>query len=158
MRVGIGYDIHRLEPGRPLMLGGVPVAHSAGLVGHSDADVAVHALMDGILGAAGLGDIGEHFPPGDERFRAISSLTLLAQVSELVRCAGYTVVNADLVIVAERPKIGPYATSMREAIGGALGVDPSRISVKATTNERVGPEGREEAISAQAVVLLEERA
>lgn len=158
IRVGLGYDIHRLVPGRPLVLGGVQISSPLGLEGHSDADVLLHALMDALLGAAALGDIGHHFPPSEERFRNISSLTLLVQVANLVRGAGFTLINADVVVVAEQPRIAPYAGEMRMRIAGALCVDLNAISVKATTNEGVGPEGRREAISARAVALIEAQA
>lgn len=155
MRVGIGYDIHRLIPGRRLVLGGVEFEHLTGLEGHSDADVLIHALMDALLGAAGLGDIGQHFPPSDERFHNRSSLELLATVRNLLVRAGWRLVNADMVVVAERPIIAPRTDQMRARIARALGIDPGAINIKATTNEGVGPEGRQEAMSAQAVALLE---
>ncbi len=154
MRVGLGYDIHRLVPGRRLILGGVEIPSTMGLQGHSDADVVVHAVMDALLGAAGLGDIGRHFPPSDDRFRDISSLLLLARVRELVQQAGFEIVNLDVVLVAEQPKIAPHAERMRQRMATALAVEPGAISVKATTNEGVGPEGRREAMSARAVALL----
>jgi len=156
VRVGIGYDIHRLEVGRRLVLGGVEIAHSQGLEGHSDADVVLHALMDAMLGAAGLPDIGTHFPPSDDAFRDVSSLVLLERVSRLVEGKGLGLTNADIVVVAERPKIAPHAVAMRERIAEVLHTESSYINIKATTNERVGAEGREEAISAHAVVLLHE--
>lgn len=155
MRVGMGYDIHRMAPGRPLVIGGVTIPHEAGLDGHSDADVAVHALMDAILGAASLGDIGQHFPPDDERFRGMSSLTMLRQVHHLLTEARYCFVNASIAIVAERPRIRPYIAEMQRRIGDGLQVAPATIGISATTNEGVGAEGRGEAISAQAVVLIE---
>lgn len=154
MRVGLGYDIHRLVPGRSLILGGVDIPFSMGLEGHSDADVIVHALMDAILGAAGLGDIGRHFPPSEECYRDISSLLLLARVRQLIEQHGFAVVNLDVVLVAEKPKIAAHVDQMGRRIAAALGVEPSVISVKATTNEGVGPEGRGEAMSARAVALL----
>jgi 2-C-methyl-D-erythritol 2,4-cyclodiphosphate synthase len=155
IRVGLGYDIHRLEPGRRLVLGGVEIPFPLGLAGHSDADVAVHALMDALLGAAGLPDIGTHFPPSDARFQGASSLLLLATVRDLVRAQGMSVVNADVVVVAESPKLAPHVEDMRERIASALGLSASAIGIKATTNEEVGPEGRGEAISAHAVALLQ---
>jgi 2-C-methyl-D-erythritol 2,4-cyclodiphosphate synthase len=155
MRVGIGYDIHQLQIGRKLVLGGVPIPHTAGLAGHSDADVVVHALMDAILGALALGDIGQHFPPSDERFRDVSSLVLLRRVVELMRAEGYVVGNADVMVVAEQPRLSQHIVLMRDVVRNVLGVDIGQVSIKATTNERVGPEGRLEAISAHAVVLLE---
>lgn len=156
-RVGIGYDIHRLTPGRPLVLGGVVFESPVGLEGHSDADVVLHALMDGMLGATGLGDIGQHFPPSDERFRNVSSLSLLDRVYTLTSDEGYTACNADLVVICEMPKIGPRAPEMRRKIADILRVDTAVVSIKATTNEGLGPEGRGEAISSQAVVLMERR-
>jgi 2-C-methyl-D-erythritol 2,4-cyclodiphosphate synthase len=155
MRVGIGYDIHQLQIGRKLVLGGVPIPHTAGLAGHSDADVVVHALMDAILGALALGDIGQHFPPSDERFRDVSSLVLLRRVVEMMRAEGYVVGNADVMVVAEQPRLSQHIVLMRDVVRNVLGVDIGQVSIKATTNERVGPEGRLEAISAHAVVLLE---
>jgi 2-C-methyl-D-erythritol 2,4-cyclodiphosphate synthase len=155
MRVGIGYDIHQLQIGGKLVLGGVPIPHTAGLAGHSDADVVVHALMDAILGALALGDIGQHFPPSDERFRDVSSLVLLRRVVELMRAEGYVVGNADVMVVAEQPRLSQHIVLMRDVVRNVLGVDIGQVSIKATTNERVGPEGRLEAISAHAVVLLE---
>jgi 2-C-methyl-D-erythritol 2,4-cyclodiphosphate synthase len=155
MRVGIGYDIHQLQIGRKLVLGGVPIPHTTGLAGHSDADVVVHALMDAILGALALGDIGQHFPPSDERFRDVSSLVLLRRVVELMRAEGYVVGNADVMVVAEQPRLSQHIYLMRDVVRNVLGVDIGQVSIKATTNERVGPEGRLEAISAHAVVLLE---
>jgi 2-C-methyl-D-erythritol 2,4-cyclodiphosphate synthase len=155
MRVGLGYDIHRTHAGRRLILGGVEIPSEFGLEGHSDADVVIHALMDAMLGAAGLGDIGRHFPPGEERYRDASSLALLATVSDLVRKAGFSLVNADIVVVAEGPRLASHTDAMRRRIGGAAGADPDRLSIKATTNERLGPEGRGEGISARAVALLE---
>jgi 2-C-methyl-D-erythritol 2,4-cyclodiphosphate synthase len=156
MRAGIGYDIHRLRPDRPLMLGGVAVPHSHGLEGHSDADVVLHALIDAMLGAAGLGDIGLHFPPTDERFRGVSSLELLEKAQGLVHSKGFRVLNADVTVVAEVPSLQPHTERMREAIDQVLNVGLSRINIKATTNEGMGPEGRQEAISAHAIVLLME--
>ena len=153
-RVGIGYDVHRLAMGRALVLGGVAIPAERGLLGHSDADVALHAIMDALLGAAALGDIGEHFPPSDPAYRGIDSRELLAQVRDLVAGAGWTVVNIDCTIVAERPKIMPHTPAMRAAIGEALGIAPDRIGIKATTNEGIGFIGREEGIAALAVAAL----
>jgi 2-C-methyl-D-erythritol 2,4-cyclodiphosphate synthase len=153
-RVGIGYDVHRLVPGRRLVLGGVQLEHHLGLDGHSDADVALHALCDALLGAAALGDIGRHFPPGDPRYKDVSSLELLRHVAELLQQRGYRVGNADLTIVAERPKIGPHAVEMRDRIARVLLVDISQVSVKATTNEGIGFLGREEGIAAWAVATI----
>ncbi len=154
-RVGSGYDAHRLKEGRRLVLCGVDVPHDRGLDGHSDADVAVHALMDAILGALGEGDIGGHFPDSDERYRGISSMLLLGRVMEIVRARGLRVDNVDVTIVAQRPKLAPYIQRMRENLAAALGVDFDCASVKATTTERMGFEGEEIGISAQAVALLQ---
>ncbi len=156
LRIGNGYDIHRLVPGRPLILGGVSLHHpdGLGLDGHSDADVLAHALMDALLGALSLGDIGRHFPPCDPRWKGADSLQLLEQVVELVRSRGWQVINVDAVVVAERPKLGPHIEAMRSAIAARLGVEAERVGVKATTNERLGPTGREEGIACHAVALL----
>jgi 2-C-methyl-D-erythritol 2,4-cyclodiphosphate synthase len=156
LRIGNGYDIHRLVPGRPLVLGGVALEHpeGLGLDGHSDADVLVHALMDALLGALGLGDIGRHFPPEDARWEGADSLVLLERVMELVRQRGWQVVNVDAVVVAERPKLRPHIEAMRAAIARPLGVAVEQVGVKATTNERLGPTGREEGIACHAVALL----
>lgn len=155
MRVGIGYDIHRTSPGGKLILGGVAISSPFGLSGHSDADVVLHAVMDALLGAAGLGDIGQHFPTGDERFQDADSLVLLSAVGTLLADAGFRSINVDVVVVAEEPPIAPHAAAMRARIAGVLGVDLGAVSIKATTNEGVGAEGRREAISARAVALLE---
>lgn len=153
-RVGIGYDVHALTPGYDLVIGGVKIPHEKGLKGHSDADVLVHAICDALLGALSLGDIGHHFPDTDPEFKGISSLKLLSRVSELIREKGYTVVNVDSVVVAQRPKLAPFIEDMKKNISSVLGILPAQVSVKATTTERLGFEGREEGISAQAVVLL----
>ena len=155
IRVGIGYDIHPLQPGLPLTLGGIRIPHEFGLTGHSDADVVLHALMDSVLGAAALGDIGVYFPPDDQRYAGASSLDLLENVARLVRQAGWRIVNADTVVVAEAPRISPFAGAMQSAIAGRLGVTAGSISIKATTNEGLGPEGRGEAISARCVCLIQ---
>ena len=155
MRIGTGYDAHRLAQGRRLVLCGVDVPHDRGLDGHSDADVAVHALMDALLGALGEGDIGRHFPDSDARYKGISSMLLLEQVMEIVRARGYRVLNADVTIVAQRPKLALYMVQMRENLAAVLGVDVECANVKATTTERMGFEGAQEGISAQAVALLE---
>jgi 2-C-methyl-D-erythritol 2,4-cyclodiphosphate synthase len=156
IRVGNGYDIHRLVPGRPLILGGQTLEHpdGLGLDGHSDADVLVHALMDALLGALSLGDIGKYFPPTDPKWKGADSLELLEQVMGLVRQRGWSVVNVDSVVIAERPKLKPHINAMREAIAARMALDPEQVGVKATTNEKLGPEGREEGISCQAVALL----
>lgn len=154
-RIGTGYDLHRLEPGRPLILGGVVIPHDRGLAGHSDADVLAHAITDALLGAAALGNIGQHFPDTDPRFKGADSLDLLRRAKDLTTEAGYVVVNLDSTIVAQRPKLNPYIEAMRKRLSECLGIEAAQVSVKAKTNETVGPEGREEAISAQAVVLLQ---
>ncbi len=158
LRIGNGYDIHRLVAGRPLILGGQRLEHPAGLGldGHSDADVLVHAIMDALLGALSLGDIGKYFPPEDPQWKGADSLVLLEQVSRLVREHGWSVVNIDSVIVAERPKLKPHIGAMASAIAARLGVEPDRVGVKATTNETLGAEGREEGISCHAVALLQQ--
>ncbi|MCH8922410.1 MAG: 2-C-methyl-D-erythritol 2,4-cyclodiphosphate synthase [Planctomycetes bacterium] len=155
MRVGLGNDTHRLEPGGPLLLGGVSIPHEAQAVGHSDADVLLHAVTDAILGAAALGDIGEMFPDDDEANRGRDSKQMLAAAMERVSQAGYRVVNIDCVVLAQRPKIGPHRETIRRSIAAVLGIEPEQVSVKAKTGEGVGPIGREEAIGAQCVVLLE---
>lgn len=154
MRIGQGYDVHKLVTGRELYLCGVKIEYELGLLGHSDADVAIHALCDALLGAAALGDIGGHFPDSDERFRGISSLVLLKNVCCLVRSAGFEIENADITIIAQMPKLAPYIQQMRKKLSETMGIDLSSISVKATTTERLGFEGRSEGISAMAVVLL----
>ena len=155
-RLGNGYDIHRLVPGRPLILGGQTLEHPAGLGldGHSDADVLVHAIMDALLGALSLGDIGKYFPPTDPKWKGADSLVLLEQVMGLVRERGWSVVNVDSVVIAERPKLKPHIEAMRAAIAERMGLAPEQVGVKATTNEKLGAEGREEGISCQAVALL----
>ncbi|MDE6392311.1 MAG: 2-C-methyl-D-erythritol 2,4-cyclodiphosphate synthase [Muribaculaceae bacterium] len=154
IRIGQGYDVHRLTEGRELWLCGVKVAHSLGLDGHSDADVAIHALCDALLGALALGDIGKHFPDTDPAYKGIDSRKLLAQVCALMASHGYRLGNADVTIMAQRPRLAPYIEEMRRSLAEVTGADTSRISVKATTTERLGFEGREEGISASAVVLL----
>lgn len=157
LRMGTGYDVHRLAEGRKLILCGVDVPHSLGLDGHSDADVAVHALMDAILGALGEGDIGRHFPDSDMRYKGISSMLLLEHVMGIAREKGYRVLNADVTIVAQRPKLATYIPRMRENIAAVLGVRLDCANVKATTTERLGFEGEEKGISAQAVALLKKQ-
>jgi 2-C-methyl-D-erythritol 2,4-cyclodiphosphate synthase len=157
MRVGIGYDIHRFEKGRPLILGGVEIEGETGLAGHSDADVLLHAIMDALLGAAGLGDIGCFFPPGDSAYAGADSRRLLAQTAQMISQVGYKVWNVDTTIIAEKPRLAPYIRSMRQRIADTLDLDESRISVKATTNEGIGDIGRGKAIAALAVALLEQR-
>lgn len=155
MRVGLGYDVHSFAPERKLILGGVDIPFEAGLLGHSDADVLTHALMDAIVGALREGDIGRLFPDTDPAFAGADSLKLLEQVGELMRARGYDLLDADCVLVLERPKIASYREQMRANLAAALGVEVDRIGVKATTTERLGFEGRGEGASAMAVVLLE---
>jgi 2-C-methyl-D-erythritol 2,4-cyclodiphosphate synthase len=154
IRIGNGYDIHRLVAGRKLILGGVEIDHELGLLGHSDADVLTHAIMDAMLGALSLGDIGHYFPPSDPKWEGANSLVLLEQVHESIEAQGWQIVNIDSVIVAERPKLKPHLKTMRDRLAQTLGIESDRIGIKATTNEKLGAEGREEGISAQAVVLL----
>ena len=155
MRIGHGYDVHKLISGRKLILGGVDIPYDKGLLGHSDADVLLHAISDALLGAAALGDIGKHFPPDDERFRDADSLLLLAHVGKLVKESGYTVSNIDSTVLAQRPKLAPHIEKMRENIARALELDVSAVSVKATTEEGLGFTGAGEGIAAQAVCLLD---
>jgi len=154
IRIGNGYDIHRLGPDRDLILGGVKLPHSLGLVGHSDADVLTHAIMDAMLGALSLGDIGHYFPPSDDQWRGADSLKLLEAVNGLLIERGWRVSNIDSVIVAEQPKMKPHIAAMRTNLAQVLGVDDDQVGVKATTNEKLGPTGREEGIASYAVVLL----
>ncbi len=158
-RIGNGYDIHRLVAGRKLIIGGVVLEHpdNLGLDGHSDADVLVHSVMDALLGALALGDIGKYFPPSDEKWKDSNSLFLLSKVIELVRKEGWEVNNIDSVLVAERPKIKPFIELMKKNISNTLKIDNNFIGIKATTNEKLGPEGREEGISCHSVVLLEKK-
>jgi 2-C-methyl-D-erythritol 2,4-cyclodiphosphate synthase len=155
VRVGLGHDTHRLGEGRPLILGGVRIEHSRGLIGHSDADVVLHAVADALLGAAALGDIGEHYPDTDPRWRGLDSGLLLTQVVDRVAAAGWRTVNCDLTIHAQEPKLGPHKPAVRDNLARLLGVDPSAVNVKAKTGEHVGPIGRAEAIACEAVVLVE---
>ena len=154
MRIGHGYDVHRLVPGRKLILGGVDIPHKTGLDGHSDADVLVHAIMDALLGALALGDIGQHFPDSDERYLGADSLVLASEVRGLIDGAGYEIGNIDATVLAQRPKLAPHIPLMRENIARALGVPVGSVSVKATTEEHLGFTGREEGIAAHAVCLL----
>ena len=154
IRIGNGYDIHRLVPDRALILGGVKISHELGLLGHSDADVLTHAIMDAMLGALSLGDIGHYFPPTDEKWAGADSLMLLAQVDQLIQEKGWRVGNIDSVIVAERPKLKPHIPAMRDRLAEVLSINPDQVGIKATTNEKLGPVGREEGIAAHAVVLL----
>ena len=154
-RFGMGYDVHRLVSGRALIIGGVVIPYDKGLLGHSDADVLLHALIDALLGAAALGDIGRHFPDTDERFKGADSQKLLAQAAEMAREKGYTVGNVDATVVAEAPKLAPYLAEMRDNISRILGVDLDQVNVKATTEEHLGFTGRGEGMSAYAVCGLE---
>ena len=154
MRIGSGYDVHRLGEGLPLWLGGVQVPHTHGLIGHSDADVLLHAICDALLGAAALGDIGKHFPDTDPQYKGISSLKLLAHVGRLLTERGYRIGNIDSTVVAQRPKLAPYILQMRQNIADTLGIDISQVSVKATTTEHLGFVGRQEGIAAYAVALI----
>lgn len=155
MRIGHGYDVHRFGPGDHVVLGGVRLAHEQGLLAHSDGDVLLHALCDALLGAIGAGDIGRHFPDSDPRYRGISSRALLRECAVLVAGAGWRLCNADVTLVAERPRIGAHAEAMRSNIAEDLACEPNRINVKATTTEGLGFAGRGEGIAAYAVVLLE---
>lgn len=155
LRIGMGYDIHRIAPGRPLVLGGVRLESEWGLVGHSDADVVLHAIGDALLGAASLGDLGTHFPPGDPKWKDASSLDLLRLISAKLREANATVSNVDAMLVAEAPRIAPHRDAMRERIAEALGITAAQVSVKATTNEQLGALGRREGIAAMAVALVD---
>jgi len=155
LRVGQGYDAHRLIEGRNLMLGGVRIPFEKGLEGWSDADVLIHAIMDSLLGAASLGDIGRHFPPDDQEYKDISSITLLKQTSDILKKKGWNVGNIDATIVAERPHIAPFVDQMKSFIGEALSITTNQISIKATTTEGMGFAGREEGIAAYAVSLIE---
>jgi 2-C-methyl-D-erythritol 2,4-cyclodiphosphate synthase len=154
IRIGNGYDIHRLVEGRPLILGGVKIPHVMGLLGHSDADVLTHAITDALLGALSLGDIGTYFPPNDPQWAGADSLKLLDQVYQMVRDRGWEIVNIDSVVIAERPKLKPHIAAMRSTLAAALSLAPDQVGVKATTNEQLGPTGREEGIAAHAVVLI----
>lgn len=154
MRIGIGYDVHQLTPDRPLWLGGVLIPHHLGLLGHSDADVLIHAICDALLGAAALGDIGKHFPDKDPQYKGIDSKILLRRCGELLKAEGYQIENIDSIIAAQQPKLAPHIPAMRQTIADILDININQVSVKATTTEHLGFEGREEGISAQAAVLL----
>ena len=154
MRIGIGYDIHRFQEGRPLVLGGVPLPGKTGLGGHSDADVLLHAVIDALLGAAGLGDIGARFPPGDSAYRGADSLVLLGRVGDLVVSAGWRPVHLDSTVIAETPYLAPYIAEMRHRIAGALHLAEPAVSIKATTAEGMGALGRGEGIAAYALATL----
>jgi 2-C-methyl-D-erythritol 2,4-cyclodiphosphate synthase len=155
IRCGIGYDIHRLAEGRKLILGGVEIAHSQGLEGHSDGDVLLHAIADAMLGAIGAGDIGQHFPNTDESIRGISSIEILKRATKLLMEKKARTTNLDATLIAEAPKIAPHIPAMRKKIAGAMGISESDISIKATTNERLGAIGRNEGIAAMAVATVE---
>ena len=155
IRVGIGYDVHQLREGLPLTLGGVRIEHSKGLVGHSDADVLIHAICDALLGAAALGDIGKHFPDTDHKYKGIDSRLLLKETVRLIREKGYKINNIDSILCLQKPKVAPYIEQMRDELSRTMEIDKEQVSVKATTTEHLGFEGREEGISAQAVVLIE---
>lgn len=153
-RIGNGYDVHKLVEGRKLILAGIEIPHHLGLLGHSDADVLVHAIMDALLGALALGDIGKHFPDTDEKYKGISSMELLKEVSKLIKNRGYEVVNIDSIVAAERPKLKPHIEQMRKNVAEVLEISVDKISIKATTEEKLGFTGREEGIKSYAVVLL----
>ena len=157
LRIGHGYDVHRLAEGRRLILGGVEVPWDRGLLGHSDADVLTHAVMDALCGAAKLGDIGKLFPDSDPRYAGISSLELLRRVAALLEERGWTVVNIDATLIAQAPRVGPYRPEMEQALSAALGIDPERVNVKATTEEHLGFTGDGSGMAAHAVALLEKR-
>lgn len=154
IRIGHGYDVHKLVTGRKLILGGVDIPHETGLLGHSDADVVVHAIMDAMLGALALGDIGKHFPDSDPKYSGADSIMLLKKVTEIISEQGYTVGNIDSTIICQSPKLAPYIDTMRSNIAAAAGCDISRVSVKATTEEKLGFTGAKEGISAHAVCVL----
>ena len=154
IRIGNGYDIHKLVAGRPLILGGVKIPHSLGLLGHSDADVLTHAIMDALLGALSLGDIGHYFPPSDPEWKGADSMMLLEQVLQIIQSQGWKIGNIDTTIVAEQPKLKPHLKTMRSSLAQTMSLEIDRVSIKATTNEKLGAVGREEGICAYAVILL----
>lgn len=154
MRIGLGYDVHRLVENRDLIIGGVKIEHELGLLGHSDADVLIHAIMDSLLGASSLGDIGKHFPDTDEKYKGISSLKLLEEVGNLLNKNGYNINNIDSTIIAQKPKMAPYINEMRHNISNALNIDIDKINVKATTEEGLGFTGSCDGISSQSICLL----
>jgi len=156
MRIGVGYDLHRLEPGRPLVIGGIRIPFEMGLIGHSDADVLCYAITDAILGASAQGDIGRHFPDSDPQWKDADSLDLLRRAAAIVRGAGFAIANVDAVVIAEQPRLSPHVEGMRRTLAAALGIDVSAVSVKGKTNEKVGPLGHGEAIAVHAVALLSE--
>jgi 2-C-methyl-D-erythritol 2,4-cyclodiphosphate synthase len=155
VRIGLGYDVHRLVEGRDLIIGGVKIPYEKGLLGHSDADVLLHAIMDSLLGASALGDIGKHFPDTDEKYKGISSIKLLEEVGKLLLNNGYSINNIDSTIIAQKPKMAPFIQQMRENIANALNIDLMQINVKATTEEGLGFTGNGEGISSQSICLLE---
>lgn len=155
MRIGHGYDVHRLVEGRDLVIGGERIEYEKGLLGHSDADVLTHAVMDALLGAAGMGDIGRHFPDSDERYKGADSLVLLDRVVRILSEHGYSVVNVDATVIAQAPKLAPHIERMRDNIARVIGVDRDRVNVKATTEERLGFTGAGEGIAAHAVALID---
>jgi 2-C-methyl-D-erythritol 2,4-cyclodiphosphate synthase len=157
LRIGEGWDTHALVPGRKLVLGGIEIPFERGLLGHSDADALVHAVIDALLGAAGLGDIGRHFPDTDQRFRGADSAALLAEAVQRVRAQGLEIANVDSTVIAQAPRLAPYIDAMRERIAQALGVSPRQVNVKAKTAEKLGPVGQGQSIEARAVVLLVQR-
>jgi len=157
VRVGFGYDVHKFAEGRKLILGGVEIPHSLGLLGHSDADVLLHAIADALLGAAALGDIGVHFPDNDSAYKDIDSMILLKRTVDLLKDKGYDIINIDATIVAQKPKISPHSAKMKENIAKCLGIDPDFVNIKATTTEKLGFEGREEGISSHCICLIEKR-
>jgi len=158
IRIGEGWDVHALLPGRKLILGGVEIAHTTGLMGHSDADVLLHAITDAVLGAAGLGDIGRHFPDTDAQFKGADSAVLLAKAMRQVRDKGWELVNVDCTIVAQAPKLAPHMVAINASVAKALGVKPDQVNVKAKTAEKLGPVGLEQSMEARAVVLLTQAA
>ena len=157
MRVGFGYDVHKFSEGRKLILGGVEIPHSLGLLGHSDADVLLHAIADALLGAAALGDIGVHFPDSDSAYKDIDSMILLKRTVDLLKEKEYDIINIDATIVAQKPKISPHSAKMKENIAKCLGIAPDFVNIKATTTEKLGFEGREEGISSHCICLIEKR-
>ncbi len=157
MRIGMGYDVHKLVKDRKLIIGGVDIPYEKGLLGHSDADVLTHAIMDSLLGAAALGDIGKHFPDTDKRYKGVSSISLLKEVVKFLNQNNYSIINIDSTIIAEKPKMAPYIDKMRETISEALSINISNVNVKATTEEGLGFTGIEAGISAQSICLLEDK-
>lgn len=155
MRIGHGYDVHRLVEGRKLFIGGVEIPHTMGLLGHSDADVLLHAVCDALLGAAALGDIGKHFPDSDERYKGIDSKILLRHCADLLGEKGYSVCNVDCTVIAQKPKLAPYIEAMRECIASCIGIEKDCVNVKATTEEKLGFTGNEEGIASHAVTIIE---